>query len=291
MGGAVFPPCSRGNGSNSNLLQKGLCKHAKPLKTVLVSTPNPVADHCWPMPPPETSGHSYASLAQSLERITVPFSWVLMLIRFCLCPPRVSVSPVLWNFCNQIPLTFKVKFPAGSQALCQVPRLGNLLWALELLPQCKNSFGIIILQFVGRLLHGCVVELMATFFKKTYATCCASQDCCSQSPCPHGKPLLIHTSTGDTQTPKTKSTQSVSGRGHCPGSKKCESAGTQYASKSGRLSSEHRSGKGPFFIPNPKKGNAIECSNYHTTALISQANKVMHKILQFGISLLFHVRF
>ena len=179
----------------------------------------------------------------------------------------------------------------GSQALCQVPRLGNLLWALELLPQCKNSFGIIILQFVCRLLHGCVVELMATFFKKTYATCCASQDCCSQSPCPHGKPLLIHTFIGDTQTPKTKSTQSVSGRGHCPGSKKCESAGTQYASKSGRLSSEHRSGKGPFFIPNPKKGNAIECSNYHTTALISQANKVMHKILQFGISLLFHVRF
>ena len=31
---------------------------------------------------------------------------------------------------------------------------------------------------------------------------------------------------------------------------------------------------------NPKKGNAKECSNYHTTALISQAGKVMLKILQ-----------
>ena len=214
-----------------------------------------------------------------------------MHVRFCLCPPRVSVSPVLWNFCNQIPLAFKVKFHVGSQALCQVPRLGNLLWALELLPQCKNSFGIIILQFVGRLLHGSVVELMSTFSMKTYATRCASQDCCSQSPCPRGKPLLTHISTGDTQILKTKSTQSVSGGGHCPGSKKCESAGTQYASKFGRLSSEHRSGKGQFFIPNPKKGHAIEYSNYHTTALISQASKVMLEILQFGISLLFHVRF
>ena len=34
------------------------------------------------------------------------------------------------------------------------------------------------------------------------------------------------------------------------------------------------------FIPIPKKGNAKECSNYCTTALISDANKVMLKILQ-----------
>ena len=33
-------------------------------------------------------------------------------------------------------------------------------------------------------------------------------------------------------------------------------------------------------IPIPKKGNAKECSNYHTTALISRASKVMLKILQ-----------
>ena len=34
------------------------------------------------------------------------------------------------------------------------------------------------------------------------------------------------------------------------------------------------------FIPTPKKVNAKECSNYHTTVLISHASKVMFKILQ-----------
>ena len=34
------------------------------------------------------------------------------------------------------------------------------------------------------------------------------------------------------------------------------------------------------FIPIPKKGNAKECSNYLTIALISHANIVMLKILQ-----------
>ena len=34
------------------------------------------------------------------------------------------------------------------------------------------------------------------------------------------------------------------------------------------------------FIPVPSKGNAKECSNCRTTALISQASKVMLKILQ-----------
>ena len=34
------------------------------------------------------------------------------------------------------------------------------------------------------------------------------------------------------------------------------------------------------FIPIPNKGNAKECSNYHTVALISHASKVMLRILQ-----------
>ena len=38
--------------------------------------------------------------------------------------------------------------------------------------------------------------------------------------------------------------------------------------------------KRSLFIPIPKKGNAKECSNYHTVALISHARKVMLKILQ-----------
>ena len=38
--------------------------------------------------------------------------------------------------------------------------------------------------------------------------------------------------------------------------------------------------KRSVFIPIPKKGNAKECSNYHTIALISPVSKVMLKILQ-----------
>ena len=38
--------------------------------------------------------------------------------------------------------------------------------------------------------------------------------------------------------------------------------------------------KRSVFIPNPKKGSAKECSNYHTIVLISHASEVMLKILQ-----------
>ena len=55
---------------------------------------------------------------------------------------------------------------------------------------------------------------------------------------------------------------------------------TQCANKFGKLSSGHRTGKGQFSFQSPKKGNAKECSNYCTNAIISQASKVMLKILQ-----------
>ena len=54
---------------------------------------------------------------------------------------------------------------------------------------------------------------------------------------------------------------------------------TQYASKSGKLSNGHRTGKGQFSSQS-QKGNAKECSNCHTIALISHASEVMLKILQ-----------
>ena len=38
--------------------------------------------------------------------------------------------------------------------------------------------------------------------------------------------------------------------------------------------------KRSVFISIPKKGNAKECSNCHTTALISHASEIMLKILQ-----------
>ena len=54
---------------------------------------------------------------------------------------------------------------------------------------------------------------------------------------------------------------------------------TQYASKFGKLSSGHRTGKGQFSA-NPKDRQCKECSNYRTVALISHACKVLLKIFQ-----------
>ena len=45
-------------------------------------------------------------------------------------------------------------------------------------------------------------------------------------------------------------------------------------------SRDHRTGKRSVFFPIPKKGNAKECSNYHTVALISHSSKGMLKIPQ-----------
>ena len=64
----------------------------------------------------------------SVRGVPAPFSWVL---QGFVCSLQEPVSPGLCKFCNQIPLASKIKFPGGSQSLCQIPRLGNLLWVLE----------------------------------------------------------------------------------------------------------------------------------------------------------------
>ena len=64
---------------------------------------------------------------------------------------------------------------------------------------------------------------------------------------------------------------------------------TQYATKFGKLSSGLRTGK--VFIQIPKKGNAKECSNYRTVALISHASKIMLKILQVDFNIMWTVNF
>ena len=66
--------------------------------------------------------------------------------------------------------------------LCWIPRLGSLLWNLELSQQCKNFFGIIVLQFVDHPHSGSIVGLMATSSARTKATCHITQDCCCPVP-------------------------------------------------------------------------------------------------------------
>ena len=81
--------------------------------------------------PRETPRHSQACLTQSLVRTLLlsPGSWCTQGL---VCALQESVSPALWKFCSQIPLASRVKFPGSSQSLCWIPRLGNLLWVLQL---------------------------------------------------------------------------------------------------------------------------------------------------------------
>ena len=50
-----------------------------------------------------------------------------------------------------------------------------------------------------------MVGQMATSSKRSYATHCMTQVCCSQSSFPQGRPLLTHASTEDSQTLKGRS--------------------------------------------------------------------------------------
>ena len=99
--------------------------------TDALSAPDPAAGHHGPTPLPEIPGHSQASLGQSLVEslLLSPGSWCT---QGFVCALQEPVSPVLRKFCNQIPPASKVKFSGGSQSLCQIPRLGNLLWVLKL---------------------------------------------------------------------------------------------------------------------------------------------------------------
>ena len=54
----------------------------------------------------------------------------------------------------------------------------------------------------------------------------------------------------------------------------------QYASKFGKLSRGHRTGKDQFSFQSQRMAMPKKCSNYHTIALISHASKVMLKVLQ-----------
>ena len=62
--------------------------------TATLSAPNCAAGHCQPTPPPKTSGHSWASLGQSLVRslLLSPGSWCT---QGFVCALQESVSPVL----------------------------------------------------------------------------------------------------------------------------------------------------------------------------------------------------
>ena len=125
MGGAVFPPCwpvfGRGNVGNGNLLQKGLCQHTAPI-TVVFSAADPwkaiVKPHlCQRLL--DTHKHVWLSLLWGHSSFQLG-SWC---VQGFVCALQGSISPVLWKFCNQIPLAFKVKFPGVLSPFTRSPGL------------------------------------------------------------------------------------------------------------------------------------------------------------------------
>ena len=66
---------------------------------------------------------------------------------------------------------------------------------------------------------------------------------------------------------------------------------TQYARKFEKVSSGHSTGKGQFSFQSQNKGNAKECSNYRTIALLSHASRVMLKFFKPGFNSIWIINF
>ena len=76
-------------------LQEGLCQR-EPSQPDAVSAPIPVVSTCWPTPPQETFQHEQVVLVQ------LPFLWILVHTRFCVCPPRLNLCSLQSRGCPVI---------------------------------------------------------------------------------------------------------------------------------------------------------------------------------------------
>ena len=97
MGGAVFPPYYLTWGQTMVEVMKIMVTSFKRSHAHTAVLSAPVAGHHWPTRPPETPGHSPASLGQSLvaSLLLSPRSWYT---QDFICAFQESVSPVLCEF-------------------------------------------------------------------------------------------------------------------------------------------------------------------------------------------------
>ena len=129
----------RGNGCHGDLFQNDLCQPATAPRTVVqcpIPRSRPLSTHASARDP----GHPQASLAQSFVGFLLlsPGSWCtwgFFFVPFNSLFPQACASSVIKSHWS--PKSNSM----CSQSLCQTPRLGNLLWVLELLQQCENFFG------------------------------------------------------------------------------------------------------------------------------------------------------
>ena len=171
--------------------------------TVVFCAPDPTADHLWPI---ISTGHSRASLGQSLvgSLLLSPGSWCAQGFA---CALQESVSPVLWKFCNQIPLASIVRFPLSDPQVAKSVVCPRTLTVWKLLWYNFSA--------VSESSAQLIVRLMAASSKRACVTCSMTLVCCSQSPYPQGRPLLTHASAGDTHSGRSGSVRGVSGS-WCP---------------------------------------------------------------------------
>ena len=99
MEGVVFPPCYLTWGQTIVVVMTIMATSFKRshAHTAILSAPNPATGHCQPTPLPETPGHSWASLGQSLmgSLLLFPGSWCT---QGFVCALQETVSPVLCKF-------------------------------------------------------------------------------------------------------------------------------------------------------------------------------------------------
>ena len=126
---------------------------------LLVTSKRTHANTCFPRPlllvslsPWQAPANPYLFRRPSNIHRQIWLSLVRLLLLspgFCLCPTRVAVFPSLWTFCNQILLSFKVRFPGDSH-----PFAGSPGWEVYVGPRnfaaVREFLGVIALQFVGR---------------------------------------------------------------------------------------------------------------------------------------------
>ena len=127
MGGAVFPPCNLAWGQTVVGVMAMTSFKRACARAVVFSASDPMAGTVihpslrWRLL--DTHRPVWLSLLWGhCSFLLGPCAHKVLFAPFCL--PRVCF-PVLWNFCNQIPLAFKVKFPGVSQSLCWIPQAGK----------------------------------------------------------------------------------------------------------------------------------------------------------------------
>ena len=145
-GVVVVPPCSLASGQTIAGVMVVMVTSFKGLTPVQCSSQDccgqcswPLAGHCQPTPPSETSGHSQASLVQPLvgSLLLSPGSWCTQgfVVPLKSLFPQSFESFVIKSLQSQIPSGFSGPLP-GSQ-------VGKSVVSPRTVQQYKNFFGII----------------------------------------------------------------------------------------------------------------------------------------------------